>query len=100
MTWTGNPRTTTPEWRRLRAHILRRDHGICHVCGRPGSDQVDHLTPTSAGGTDDPANLAAIHDDPCHRRKSSNEGLAKRWNPRRKRPAEPHPGLTEPRGGG
>jgi 5-methylcytosine-specific restriction endonuclease McrA len=31
------------------------------ICGQPGADTVDHITPISAGGTDDPANLSAAH---------------------------------------
>jgi 5-methylcytosine-specific restriction endonuclease McrA len=55
-------RTSTHAWqKRIRPFILRRDHGICHICKRPGADQVDHLTPVSMGGTDDPSNLAAAH---------------------------------------
>jgi 5-methylcytosine-specific restriction enzyme A len=99
MTWTGDPRTSTTSWRRQRARILQRDHHICHVCGQPGADEVDHIVPISQGGTNHDTNLAAIHNTPCHRRKSSSEGTQARWNPRRHRPAEPHPGLKH-RGGG
>ncbi len=94
MTWTGDPRTGTTAWRQLRLRILRRDHGICHVCGKPGANEVDHLTPTSAGGTDDPSNLAAIHAKPCHARKSSAEGNHARWHrASKRRDPEPHPGV-------
>lgn len=55
------------------ARILRRDRGICHVCGGPGADRVDHLIPQAHGGTEDDANLAAIHDKPCHATKSRAE---------------------------
>jgi 5-methylcytosine-specific restriction endonuclease McrA len=72
--------------------ILERDQGICHVCGRPEADQVDHI-----GDRDnhDPANLAAIHDDPCHRHKTAMQGVATKARIRegRRRPPEPHPGL-------
>lgn len=88
----GNPRTTTPVWRRLRLVILDRDHGICHVCHMPGATQVDHINGNHNDNTI--TNLAAIHDNPCHRRKSSAEGHAakreQRIDPRR--PPEPHPG--------
>lgn len=58
------------------------------MCGNPGADQADHLTP---GDDHSLENLAAIHDDPCHRRKSALEGNAAK--PKRKRPPERHPGL-------
>ena len=95
MTWQGNPRTSSPHWRQLRRGTLERDGYRCHYCGQPGADEVDHLVPLSAGGTDHPANLAAIHRSPCHARKSSVEGNEARWKNRRNRPTEPHPGLID-----
>jgi 5-methylcytosine-specific restriction endonuclease McrA len=74
-------------WPKLRLYILDRDGHVCHVCRRPGADQVDHVVP---GDNHDETNLAAIHSW-CHLRKSSAEGLAAR--PKRRRPPEPHPGL-------
>lgn len=73
--------------------ILARDQRICHWCGRPGADQVDHVRP---GDDHRDENLAAIHAVPCHRRKSSMEGHAAR-NARRgaaRHPAERHPGAV------
>lgn len=75
-------------WASIRRRILERDEGICHVCHRGGADQVDHVVP---GDDHSDGNLAAIHDDPCHRAKSSAEGAAAR--PKRKREVERHPGL-------
>lgn len=77
-----------PNWAAIRKAILRRDKGICHVCGQPGAGEVDHIV---AGDDHSPSNLAAIHSNPCHRRKSSREGDAAR--PRERRAKEPHPGL-------
>ena len=101
MTWKGDPRTTTAAWRRLRLTILARDGYVCYVCGQPGADEVDHLHSHArciAEGIDpdDPANLASIHDNPCHRRKSGREGqrAATLVRPRQRRPDEQHPGLT------
>jgi len=48
-------------WRRLRAQILA-ESDVCHWCGHPGANAVDHLVPISRGG--DPqgrGNLAPIH---------------------------------------
>jgi 5-methylcytosine-specific restriction protein A len=94
MTWTGSQRTSTAAWKALRLQILERDQGICYVCHQPGADEVDHVVPHSLGGSDDPSNLAAIHDDPCHRRKSAAEGAAARVKKYdRRRPIAPHPGM-------
>lgn len=49
-------------WRQLKTRIIRRDAGVCHLCGRPGADSADHLIPEALGGPRwDPANLAAVH---------------------------------------
>jgi 5-methylcytosine-specific restriction endonuclease McrA len=54
--WNRNPHRD-----RLRAYVIRRDDGICWICGGRGATTVDHLTPRSLGGSDDPSNLAAAH---------------------------------------
>ena len=107
MAWTGNPRTTTPAWRALRRSILKRDNYTCHVCGLPGADEVDHLQSwidcTRLGiDPDHPTNLAAIHDDPCHRHRTAihagprggrASGVERaRRAALRQRPPEQHPG--------
>lgn len=107
MPWEGHARTSTATWKKLRPQILKRDRGICHICNQveaphPGTaltaDIVDHIVPVSLGGTDDPANLAAAHENPCHRRKTSAEGNAAKAARRasRLRPVERHPGLIDP----
>lgn len=78
--WAGsNRRARLPKnWRSMHERILRRDRRICHLCGGPGADAVDHI---EAGDNHSPANLAAVHQDVapyCHRRKSSGEGHAAR----------------------
>jgi 5-methylcytosine-specific restriction endonuclease McrA len=59
---------TGSHWRRIKARVIRRDHGICHLCGRPGADTADHVIPVSLGGAVyDLRNLRAAHDQPCNR---------------------------------
>lgn len=58
------PARTGRPWQRLKARIIRRDGGICHLCGKPGADSADHLRPVADGGDwYNPANLAAVHHD-------------------------------------
>lgn len=59
--------------RRLRYEILRRDEHTCRYCGGKAPDvalQVDHVVPTTLGGSDDPSNLVAACRD-CNAGKSS-----------------------------
>ena len=53
--------------------LIERQRGICGICGEalpPDWSQihVDHITPKSRGGTDEPDNLQAAHEI-CNRRK-------------------------------
>lgn len=68
------PKRTGRRWREHTVpRILRRDNGICHLCGQPGADTADHLIPWSQFPADQqhradhPSNLAAAHDIPCNR---------------------------------
>jgi 5-methylcytosine-specific restriction protein A len=65
--------------------VLKRDNGICYLCGEPGADTVDHIVPNDDHGL---TNLAAVHDrvpPHCHRSKSSTEGLNSQRDNRIKR---------------
>ena len=46
---------------RYREIVLRRDSGICHLCGEPGAWTIDHFIPWKYGGTDHLDNLRAAH---------------------------------------
>ena len=74
--WVGSQRKQTlpKDWRTRRLIVLRRDKGICYICGEPNADRVDHIQP---GEDHSLENLAPIHDASpphCHRFKSSKEG--------------------------
>lgn len=69
------------DWAARRKKVLERDRYICYICGGPGADSVDHITPRwlQRGNADshDYSNLKAAHFDVapyCHRNKSSQEG--------------------------
>lgn len=48
-------------WNRISREVIERDNGICHVCGQPGADTVDHLHRRRDGGGQDRQLLAAAH---------------------------------------
>lgn len=51
------------KWQATRLAVLERDGWTCQRCGKHliGADAtVDHVIPKARGGTDDPANLAAM----------------------------------------
>lgn len=57
--------------KRLRFEILRRDNHRCRYCGATEVRLViDHVVPTTLGGSDDPDNLVASCE-PCNSGKSS-----------------------------
>lgn len=59
-------------WRQVIVpRVIRRDGGICHICGQAGADTADHVTPIAKGGTDDMSNLAAAHHVPCNVRRGA-----------------------------
>lgn len=93
--WEGSTRRERlpPNWRtELRPAALHRNpRRICHLCGQPGGDTLDHKV---SGDDHSLENLDWVHDaEPphCHRGKSGREGAAAR--PRLHRPPEQHPAL-------
>lgn len=99
MSWEGSDRAERlpADWSAVRADVMAAHGAVCHVCGLPGSDAVDHVRP---GDDHSAANLAPIHQDVwpyCHRAKSAHEGVAARAELRaqRTRPVEKHPGMRE-----
>ncbi len=64
----------TQDWRKLAASVVARDRGICHLCGQPGADTAHHLVEKRRGGTDEPANLRAVHRH-CHNRAHARRGM-------------------------
>lgn len=71
-------RTKTPEHRRDREIVRKRDHELCYLCATHAPNgQMDHVIPVAEGGTDKLVNKAWICR-PCHQAKSSREGAAAR----------------------
>ena len=90
---THNPnKPETP--RHLRTLIRQRDHYTCQLCGAPGKE-VDHIIPTSQGGTHTPTNLRVLCRT-CHTRKTPTETQAGKHTKHQllHLPTENHPGIT------
>jgi 5-methylcytosine-specific restriction endonuclease McrA len=97
--WRNSTRSSRlpKNWRtEIRPAAFERYGNTCHVCGLPGADEIDHLTP---GDDHSIENLRPVHGWrtglPCHKRKSSAEGgrAAQAKRPKRTRDPEPHPGI-------
>lgn len=54
---------------RLTAAVFAARGRVCHLCGMPGADSIDHIVPRSMGGDNSLDNLA-----PAHRRCNSSRG--------------------------
>jgi 5-methylcytosine-specific restriction protein A len=85
--WQGSTRKERlpSDWSTRRLIVLKRDKGICHLCGNAGADTIDHLI---QGDDHSLTNLAPVHDrlaPHCHRTKSSNEGHQAKLGNRTKR---------------
>jgi len=83
-----------------RAEILHRDP-ICRCpackwhstpCTKP-SREADHIIEAADGGSNDPANGQGMCKA-CHAQKTSKHANARRWQHKRERPLEEHPGLV------
>ena len=66
------------QWRNRRLVVLQRDKYLCQPCRRADrvrpAQEVDHVIPRSAGGTDDLDNLQAICRE-CHAAKTARERI-------------------------
>lgn len=78
---TAEVRGYDSEWRKVRRLVLERDRYLCQCENCHGkrlpASEVDHITPKSRGGTNEPSNLQAINDD-CHKLKTQAESAAAR----------------------
>lgn len=79
------PQRTGRPWQRRKARIIRRDSGLCHLCGRPGADTADHIVPWEQSHDDSDANLKAAHHRPCNQLRGNRSviwaqaEIRKRW---------------------
>jgi len=78
--WEGSTRRARlpQDWSTRRLIVLKRDKGICHICGKSGADTVDHVV---AGDDHSLQNLKPVHDRTpphCHRYKTNREAQAVR----------------------
>lgn len=110
MTWTKDPNRRRGQPLAQRQRILRKHAGICHICGHPDAEQIDHIVNVKTwraqqlpGSPHRDSNLAPAHDRPCptcgrrcHVEKTQAEAQRARKT-RRTRPAEPHPGAIPTR---
>lgn len=45
----------------ITAQVLAHYGTVCHLCGMPGANSVDHIIPRVHGGTDELPNLRPAH---------------------------------------
>ena len=70
------------DWKTRRTIVMKRHKGICHICGQPGADTIDHIIPNDDHSLD---NLAPAHDRTpphCHRYKTAQEAVKVRQQSR------------------
>lgn len=53
----------------LTAAVFADRGRVCHLCGKPGANTIDHIIPRALGGTDELDNLR-----PAHKRCNSSRG--------------------------
>lgn len=71
----SDPFYTSPQWRALRAAVLKRDGFRCSVTGCTTRASVaDHIKPRAIGGADDPHNLRSL----CERHHNTRRRGGKR----------------------
>ena len=111
MAWDNKRRTAADYLHpKKQARILAAHGHVCHLCGHPDAEQVDHLVPWAEWqrtdlSVHDPTNLRPAHGHPCptcgrrcHDDKTKAEAARgrARANDKRKaqgtRPTEKHPG--------
>ena len=51
--------------RQARTRRLLAINDVCHICGHPDSDCMDHVVSLKRGGSDDESNLQPAHQQPC-----------------------------------
>ncbi len=61
---------TRSEWAKIRARVIRRDHGRCVDCSSRQRLEADHIVPVSQGGSSDLDNLAT-RCRTCHQAKTN-----------------------------
>lgn len=89
--WVGSTRKERlpSDWNTRRGIVLKRDRGICYLCGKPNADTVDHII---AGDNHALDNLAPVHDrvaPHCHRYKTSADALKAKQGYRPKQTLKP-----------
>lgn len=60
------------DWNRRRRAVLKRDAGVCYLCGLTGANEVDHVSAVADGDDWDYGNLRCAHRA-CHAAKSSRD---------------------------
>lgn len=74
-----DPRGLGHDWRRFRKTAFEFWGDVCHVCGQPGADTIDHLDPRVHYGTTLPT-IDRVR--PAHRSCNSSRGAQIQTRPR------------------